>query len=243
MNNRQKNSIKPDIYKINEQGRKDISGFSFGLMKVLFYYDTHSKAARWLCECACGNFRVVNGTDLRKGKVKSCGCLKSKHGLSGSRIHRIWKNMMSRTLWIHKDGLNYRRYKARGITVCEEWQTFEPFYKWAMVSGYEDHLTIDRIDNDGPYSPENCRWATRKEQSNNLSTNKLITFEGKTQTQTQWEEEKNLPRGILHNRIHKGRWSIDAAMNTPPQKHNPTTKKQESYSWLSYSGKIGNVMV
>lgn len=228
-----------DTYRKNNKGRKDIAGESFHLMKVLHYHGTKGKKGMWLCECACGNFKTVDGRALRSGRVKSCGCLSKPHGMFGTRIHRIWKNVMGRALWTNKDGYNHKRYKGRGISVCEEWRTFVPFYEWAMANGYRDDLTIDRIDNNKGYSPENCRWATRKEQSNNLSTNKLITFEGRTQTQTQWEEEKNLPKGTLHNRVNKCRWSIGEALNTPAtRQRKPEPPQKQSYSWLSYAGKI-----
>ena len=203
------------MYKQSKKGRKDITGFVFNLLKVLFYYDTPYKNARWFCECACGRFKVVDGRRLRLGETKSCGCLNTTHNGSNTRLYRIWKNMMSRALWTNKDNYNYKRYKGRGITVCEEWRTFENFLLWAEVNGYTDELTIERIDNSLGYFPENCKWATRKEQSNNTSTNRFLTFEGKTQTLTQWEEEFGLSRGLIARRLDKYKWPLEKVFSPP----------------------------
>lgn len=199
----------------SNKGRIDIEGLYFGRLKVLFYYDTMRKHARWLCECACGGLKVVDGRSLRDGRTKSCGCISKPHGMSGKRIHRIWKNIMARCLWTHKDGYNSKRYKERGITVCEEWKVFEAFLKWSLDNGYQENLTIDRIDNDGPYSPDNCRWATRKEQSNNTSSSHYLTFDGKTQSIADWAREIGIKASTIRSRIVRCGWTEGKALSTP----------------------------
>ena len=109
----------------------------------------------------------------------------------------------------------YKHYGARGIVVCDEWKNnFEPFYDWAMTNGYEENLTIDRIDTNGNYEPSNCRWATMKEQSNNRRNNRTLTYNGQCKNVTQWAEEKGINPRTLSTRLGRG-WSIERALETP----------------------------
>lgn len=135
---------------------------------------------------------------------------KTIHGMSHTRLYRIRNSMQQRCE--NPKSISYKRYGARGITLCEEWrQSFQAFYAWAMSHGYADNLTIERIDNDGNYCPENCRWATVKEQQNHTSYNRLITYHGETHNVTQWAEILGIPRTALYNRIRRS-WDIEKAL-------------------------------
>lgn len=156
----------------------DLTGQRFGRLTVIGRAENDQRGlARWLCKCDCGNEKVIRGDHLRKGCIQSCGCwqreieresgLKTRtHGMTKTRPYRIWIHMRSRCY--DKKCHAYNRYGGRGITVCEEWRNdFQAFYDWAISHGYSDDLSIDRIDNDKGYSPDNCRWATAKEQNKN----------------------------------------------------------------------------
>ena len=111
----------------------------------------------------------------------------------------------------------FKDYGGRGIIICDEWKNdFNSFYEWALNNGYQDNLTIDRINNNGNYEPENCKWSTRKEQSNNQRTNRLLTYNNKTQTVSQWAEEVGLNKHTLQTRISRG-WSVEDALCRPVQ--------------------------
>ena len=137
--------------------------------------DKHNNVL-WLCRCKCGNVVTVRGEDLRSGHTTSCGCYKREraaethttHGMRKTRLYGIWLNMLAR-VGVHKGAgeETKRLYQDRGITVCDEWLVFENFRDWSLSHGYKEGLQIDRIDNDKGYCPENCRWVTPKENTNN----------------------------------------------------------------------------
>lgn len=152
-----------------------------------------------------------------------------KHGLSGTRINQIHRAMKRRCL--NPNCYEYKDYGGRGITICDEWMEFKPFYEWAMKNGYSDNLTIDRIDNNGNYEPNNCRWADWYMQANNTRTNRFLTYNGKTQTVAEWARELNISPKTLENRVTQG-WGDEKALTYKHdhKKNSPINKKVDQYT-------------
>lgn len=182
----------------------DLTGKRFGRLVVLFEYEKIDKKIKWFCKCDCGNTVIAIGDNLRRNHIVSCGCKKKSekiNGESSERIYKEWYTMLRRC------GKNYyqsKHYFDRNITVCKEWEEYKNFKEWAMSNGYDDKLTLDRIDNDKGYYPENCRWSTWKQQQNNKRNNRYITYNNKTQTLKEWSEELGLSYGMLKGRIQRG---------------------------------------
>lgn len=198
------------------------NGDVFGRLTVIDNSLTSEKGislARCRCSCDAHNEIVVPQTSLKRGNTKSCGCLvaehtahMTKHGGARTRLYKIWKGVRDRTL--HSNRSCSKWYADRGVRMAEEWNVWENFRDWAMSHGYDETLTIDRIDSSGDYSPENCRWATRKEQSNNKSDNHRITYNGVTRNVTEWAEVVGMKADNLFNRLRIG-WSVEEALTTP----------------------------
>lgn len=148
---------------------KDITGQRFGRLTALYRLHNTKGRTKWLCICECGNLAEVALRELIDNKTKSCGCLHKQiareqhmtHGKRRTRLYSIYVSMKNRCYY--KNNKSYKYYGGRGIAVCSEWKyNFQAFYDWAMANGYDDTLTIDRIDVNGNYEPNNCRWSTQK---------------------------------------------------------------------------------
>lgn len=175
---------------------KDMTGITINNLKVIKRVENYKDGkVQWLVECRCGNEFEAIGKYLRNGSIKSCGCLKSKrmtehgkakatHGDSKSRLFSIWSGMKKRCYY--KKNIGYKNYGGRGIQVCDEWKNnYSTFKLWAMNNGYDESLTLDRVDNDGNYEPNNCKWSTVTEQNRNKRNNKLFNYNGKVLTQSE----------------------------------------------------------
>ena len=142
--------------------------------------------------------------------------MRRTHGMSHQRLHNIWLTMRQRCSKPNCSG--WRKYGAKGIRVCDEWEhSFECFRDWAYAHGYDDTLTIDRIDPKGNYEPDNCRWVTQKVQQNNRSNNVKLTYQGETHSLVEWSEIRNIPWHILYDRHHRG-WDVNRIFEQPISK-------------------------
>lgn len=207
----------------------DITGNRYGRLVVIKECGKRKTNTEWLCKCDCGNFHKATTNSLNMGSVKSCGCLHSemavkngkkatKHGNSHSRLYRIWGNMKTRCC--NPNSNCFHSYGGRGIKICDEWiDDFNNFKEWALSNGYKRELSIDRIDTNGNYEPNNCRWVTMQEQQNNRRNNRLVTIDGETHTVTEWARMLNLNPNSVCKRISAYDYDPIKALNTPLRKY------------------------
>ena len=176
------------------------------------HMDGHGNAY-WLFKCDCGNESVAQVNNVKRGAVKSCGCLLKKihitHGMTNTFEYNAWHHMKQRC--INKSNHAYKNYGGRGITICKRWLNFENFYK--DMGKRPRGMSLDRVDNNKGYYKENCRWATVVEQNNNMRSNHFLTYNGETQTIAWWVAKLGINRGTLYSRIYRG-WSIERAFTT-----------------------------
>lgn len=187
-------------------------GQVFGRLTVL---GEGKRSRHWLCQCCCGSKpEEINKQSLKRGLTKSCGCIRKenpptkRHGMSKTNIHKIWSGMHERC-----NNPNHRFYYAyggRGIYVCERWSSFENFYD--DMGNKPEGKSLDRIDNNGPYAPWNCRWATQKTQARNSRLATQLTWMGKTQSIIEWSEELGMNKNTISTRIKRG-WTAERALS------------------------------
>lgn len=203
----------------------NLIGQKFGRLTVIGLDDRGTRKTYWVCQCDCGRMKSARSDGLLCGAIKSCGCMKKEqdrinltsnhsHKQSGKRIYHIWQGIKGRCY--NSNDTRYHRYGGRGISMCDDWKnSFQNFYDWAMSSGYEENLTIDRIDNDGNYCPSNCRWATIKEQCDNRSTTIKITIGNVTKSLIEWCKVFEIEYPAAVNRYRRNEFiSIDDLFNS-----------------------------
>lgn len=211
------------LYGLEMNRAGDLVGKHFGRLTVLERTRVGPKSEiRWICKCDCGSDRLVSSGGLMSGKAKSCGCYRKDvsranciarcrtHGKSRDPIFGLWKSMLSRCG--DPSAINFANYGGAGIKVCDRWLSFENFY--ADMGDRPPGMTLDRIDNHGNYSPDNCRWAMWREQTRNKSTNRNLTANGRTMCITDWAAEIGISAGQLGKRINEG-WTVESAVSTP----------------------------
>lgn len=212
----------------------DLTGNVYGKLTVI----SKEKKKRghkptWLCKCECGNMVSVTGSNLQTGHTGSCGCSRKenpsqlKHGLSRTRIYRIWSLMKDRCN--NPNSPAFANYGGRGIKVCDEWNgSVEAFNQWALENGYTDDMTIERIDVDMGYMPSNCKWIPRPEQNNNTRASRYIEYDGRTQSLASWCKEYGMPYKTVHARINRCGWDFERAITTPVDQKKGTRKKNQA---------------
>jgi len=203
---------------------KDLAGQRFGrLIAIGPIGQTKAGLVRWHCICDCGQEKITTGKLLIRGETQSCGCLhietilnrSTKHGGTYHPLYALWCQIKGRCS--NPNNKSYSNYGGRGIFICDEWKdSFDAFCRHvSQLSDYgKQGYSIDRIDNDGPYSPNNVRWASPKRQNRNTRSTVMLTHQGRTQSLSDWADELNIPVNTLHSRLRYG-WSIDRVIGTP----------------------------
>lgn len=201
----------------------DLTGKRFGRLTVIcrdedIVRKNGKTRPTWRCKCDCGNVVTILGESLRRGLSSSCGCFRrdelsnrKTHGGTDSRMYRVWCAIKARCL--NKNTVAYKDYGARGITICDDWKSsYESFRDWALCNGYQEKLSIDRIDNNQGYSPENCRWVDAKAQANNRRSNRIYEIDGETHNLTEWANLRGVNPKTLYSRMYSG-MSFEEALN------------------------------
>lgn len=198
---------------------RDLTGQTFGRLTALGIVERRNRTIVWLCACECGINAPVRGGCLTRGDTQSCGCLQQerayksayRHGRAHTPIYNVWCSMRARCK--NPKVKSFAGYGAKGITVCERWQTFENFLHDMGERPSPKH-EIERVDGTKGYFPDNCIWATRETQANNKSTNHILTFQGKSQSIAMWARELHLTYPTIKMRIRNG-WGTELALSTP----------------------------
>lgn len=208
------------------QHTNDITGKRYGRLTVVKRWESlPSGHSKWLCVCDCGKTKIVEDSNLKHSDKISCGCWRKElykenakyRGESHNTLYIIWASMIRRCT--NPKEQNYKYYGARGIKVCNEWvedkNGYFTFKNWALLNGWEEGLSIERVNVNGDYCPENCIWIPFSEQCKNKRTTHWITYKGKTMCLTDWANEYNINRYTLYCRLYRSGWSIDKALETP----------------------------
>ena len=196
----------------------DLKGKKYGRLTFIEFSHRKGKNYYWKCVCDCGNEKVVQPSGVKNGRVISCGCYNkeviTKHGLDGNKLYHVLNSMKNRCY--SDKSKSYVNYGARGIKVCDEWiNDPREFINWSLSNGYEEGLSIDRINNDGHYEPDNCRWTNKITQANNTRTNLYINYNNETKTLSEWAAQYGIKMNTLYYRYVLKKWDMKKALETP----------------------------
>lgn len=199
---------------------EEMIGKKFNHLLVLSLSGSINQRLYYKCLCDCGNEKIILGTSMRLKKSQSCGCLRiqriTKHNLLNSPEYKSWQGMRQRCENPNSD--SFKNYGARGICVCKKWRTFNNFYL-DMGRKPSPEYTIERLNNDGNYSKNNCVWATKKQQGRNKRNNHIIVFMGQTKCLAEWSELLDIAYPVLQQRLGKYGWSVWESFTTPVKKY------------------------
>jgi hypothetical protein len=214
---------------------RDLTGQIFGRLTAIRFHRRENNRTFWLCKCSCGKEISVWQGNLTKGKTQSCGCLKREvmikrnttHGLrhKNDRLYDIWCHMKARCH--RKTDSAYKLYGGRGIIICHDWLSYPAFYAWANSHGYQDDLTIERIDVNGNYESTNCCWISIEDQAKNRRTTRFLTIDGETKYLTEWAEQVGRHLSTITRRIDEYGWDAKDAV------FSPTTKRKGNRLYLN----------
>ena len=208
----------------------DLTGQKFGRLYVIQrapdkLQPSGGRKTMWDCICDCGNNATIWSHALLAGMTRSCGCLQkeiltkrnTKHSMAGTRLDRIYHAMVTRCT--NPNFYEYKHYGGKGVAICDEWlQCKTVFFDWAYANGYNDTLSLDRIDCQGNYEPNNCRWSNGIVQANNKTNNIFLTFDGQTLTIAEWSRIKRIAYQTLKDRVRRYGWDAASALTTPVRK-------------------------
>ena len=202
--------------------REDLTGVRFGRLVAIELDDQAIGRSRWVCQCDCGSRKSYVTSNLKRGTTRSCGCLQrellakrsSSHGGYANKdpLYNVWHGIRKRCNC--PTSHNYKDYGGRGIKCVDEWNDFATFRDWAVSSGYQNGLSIDRIDVDGDYSPENCRWATNTQQQNNKRNNRRMYYNGEVHTVKEWAGILEIKYQTLYANAKRHNFDLESTLKS-----------------------------
>ena len=204
---------------------QDLTGQTFGNWLVISRAESNNTHIKWLCECQCRNKtrRIVDGSSLKNGDSQSCGC-KFKVITEHKRLRAIYRGMQYRCY--NPEFEHYKYYGGKGIRICDEWLDYFKFEEWALSHGYTDNLTIERLDNEKDYCPDNCTWILSSEQAKNRTNARLLEHDGVVHSLTEWSKITGLSVDLISSRL-KSDWSVGEALDL---------EERDDFRYLTYNG-------
>lgn len=185
--------------------------YNFTIEKIFDDPEKKNRGKLCVAKCRCGKEKTLPLYYIISGESKSCGCLKGT-GITKryKNVYDIWRMMKKRCF--DKNAKEYVNYGKRGITICPTWLEYKSFLTWALENGYKKGLSIERIDNNGNYCPENCKWISLAKQARNKRNNRLLTYNGETKCMAEWAEIVGIKQDVIKDRLNRYNWTVEEAL-------------------------------